>query len=118
MGFNGVFYSLKANLIYCMVMVASLCPTLGALSLRDSSVIYWVYYDMDYIRMGGKDMTDEYEVTLVVEVTTTVTLAAESEEDAIEAAYDQFIVEVALANKIETVELIEYTVTKNENKIH
>ena len=101
-----------------MVMVASLCPSLGASCLGGIRVSYWVYYDMDYSRMGEKDMTDEYEVTLVVEVTTTVTLAAESEEDAIEAAYDQFIVEVALANKIETVELIEYTVTKNENKIH
>jgi len=63
-------------------------------------------------------MTAEYEVTLVVEVTTTVTIPAESAEEAFDFVYDQFIVEVALANKIETVELIEYTVTKNENKIH
>ena len=63
-------------------------------------------------------MTDEYEVTLVVEVTTTVTIPAESAEDAFDCAYDQFIVEVALANKIETIELIDHTITKNENKIH
>ena len=63
-------------------------------------------------------MTDEYEVTLVVEVITTVTLLAESKEDACLYACDKFMKEVALANNIEDVDILYHTITKNENKIH
>ena len=65
-------------------------------------------------------MTDEYEVTLVLEVTTTVTIPAEHSGVAFCSAHDRFIqgVETALAGDLEYIELIDHTITKNENKIH
>ena len=63
-------------------------------------------------------MLSEYEVNLVAEVTTTVTLVAESQEDAFDSAYDQLITAVREETAIETIEIVDYEVIKNENKIH
>jgi len=63
-------------------------------------------------------MLAEYTVDLVAEVTTTVTLVAESEEDAFDSAYNQLITAVREETAIETIELIDYDVKKNENRIH
>ena len=63
-------------------------------------------------------MLAEYEVSLIAEVTTTVTLVAESEEDACDSAYDQLITAVREETAIETIEIVDYEVRKNENKIH
>ena len=63
-------------------------------------------------------MLSEYEVNLVAEVTTTVTLVAESQEDAFDSAYDHLITAVREGTAIETIEIVDYEVSKNENKIH
>ena len=63
-------------------------------------------------------MLAEYEVSLVAEVTTTVTLVAESQEDAFDAAYDQLITAVRQETAIETIEIVDYEVRENLNKIH
>jgi len=63
-------------------------------------------------------MLAEYEVSLVAEVTTTVTLVAESEEDAFASAYDQLITAVREETAIETIEIVDYAVRENVNKIH
>lgn len=63
-------------------------------------------------------MIAEYEVNLVAEVSTTVTLVAESEEDAFNSAYDQLITAVREETAIETIEIVDYTIRKNENQIH
>jgi len=63
-------------------------------------------------------MLAEYEVSLVAEVTTTVTLVAESQEDAFDAAYDQLITAVREETAIETIEIVDYEVRENLNKIH
>jgi len=63
-------------------------------------------------------MLAEYEVSLVAEVTTTVTLVAESKEDAFDSAYDQLITAVREETAIETIEILDYEVRENVNKIH
>ena len=63
-------------------------------------------------------MISEYEVTLVAEITTTVTLVAETEEDAFDSAYDGLIQQVKHETNIETIEIIDYEVKRNLNKIH
>ena len=52
-------------------------------------------------------MIAEYEVNLVAEVSTTVTLVAESEEDAFNSAYDQLITAVREETAIETIEIVD-----------
>ena len=63
-------------------------------------------------------MLAEYEVSLVAAVTTTVTLVAESEEDAFDSAYDQLITAVREETAIETIEITDFTIRRNLNKIH
>tara|TARA_R110002126_G_scaffold121059_2_gene262396 strand:+ start:692 stop:883 length:192 start_codon:yes stop_codon:yes gene_type:complete len=63
-------------------------------------------------------MISEYEVTLVAEITTTVTLVAETEEDAFDSACDGLIQQVKHETNIETIEIIDYEVKRNLNKIH
>jgi hypothetical protein len=63
-------------------------------------------------------MLAEYKVNLVCEVTTTVTLVAENEEDAFDSAYNQLLDEVQDKLMIETIDIVDYELKKHENKIH
>ena len=63
-------------------------------------------------------MIAEFEVTLVAEVETTETLIALSEEEAFEAAYTKLITEVRQETSIDSIEITDYEIKRNESGIH
>jgi len=63
-------------------------------------------------------MLAEYEVILICEVVTIVTLVAETEEDAFDSAFNEFIDTVQDKLLIESIDVVDYEVKKHENKIH
>jgi hypothetical protein len=63
-------------------------------------------------------MIAEFEVTLVAEIETTEILIALSEEEAFEAAYTKLFNEVRQETSIESIEITDYEVKRNESGIH
>jgi hypothetical protein len=60
----------------------------------------------------------EFEVTMVAEVETTEILIALSEEEAFEAAYTKLLTEVQQKTSINSIEITNYEIKRNENGIH
>ena len=69
-------------------------------------------------QFGRTKMLAEYEVSLVAEITTTVTLVAGSEDDAYDAACDSLIQQLKHETTIETMEIVDCDVNINLNNIH
>lgn len=63
-------------------------------------------------------MMSEFEVTMVAEVETTEILIALSEEEAFEAAYTKLLTEVQQKTSINSIEITNYEIKRNENGIH
>ena len=63
-------------------------------------------------------MLSEYKVNLVSEVVTEVTVVAESEEAAFDSIYEKLLDHFEKESMIASVEVLDYTVSKQENKIH
>tara|TARA_R110000803_G_scaffold156378_1_gene220931 strand:+ start:1785 stop:1976 length:192 start_codon:yes stop_codon:yes gene_type:complete len=63
-------------------------------------------------------MMSEFEVTMVAEVETTEILIALSEEEAFEAAYTKLLTEVQQKTSIDSIEITNYEIKRNENGIH